>query len=172
MSEKLNAMMKGKGLKAIVFLGLAGILLILFSDMTGDDETQDNTAAVQDTAAVAYEQYIDATEERLRKTLEKINGVGKADVMITAVGSGEYVYAQNSKRESDPDSVSESGEYVIIGGNGDKKALVRKVDNPEIMGVVVVCEGGESNVVKEKVYNAVSAAFGIPSQKIFVTGSK
>ena len=172
MSEKLNAMMKGKGLKAIVFLGLAGILLILFSDMTGDDETQDNTAAVQDTADVAYEQYIDATEERLRKTLEKINGVGKADVMITAVGSGEYVYAQNSKRESDPDSVSESGEYVIIGGNGDKKALVRKVDNPEIMGVVVVCEGGESNVVKEKVYNAVSAAFGIPSQKIFVTGSK
>ncbi|MBQ7046907.1 MAG: hypothetical protein IJN85_04100, partial [Oscillospiraceae bacterium] len=96
MSEKLNAMMKGKGLKAIVFLGLAGILLILFSDMTGDDETQDNTAAVQDTADVAYEQYIDATEERLRKTLEKINGVGKADVMITAVGSGEYVYAQNS----------------------------------------------------------------------------
>lgn len=172
MNEKLNSIFKGKGLKAIVFIGLAGILLILFSDITGDDKPQNEAKGSEDTVAVGYEQYITEAEEKLRLTLEKINGVGKADVMITAKGSGEYVYAQNSKKETDSDSVSESGEYVIIGGSGDKKALVRKVDNPEIMGVVVVCEGGESNVVKEKVYNAVSAAFDIPSQRIFVTGSE
>ncbi len=112
------------------------------------------------------------SDKSLIENAEPVNGEITASSSVNDKATGEYVYAQNSKRESDPDSVSESGEYVIIGGNGDKKALVRKVDNPEIMGVVVVCEGGESNVVKEKVYNAVSAAFGIPSQKIFVTGSK
>lgn len=172
MSEKLNMLTKGKGLRLIILLGLAGILLILFSDCTAKEKTQVNNSSFQDEAAAEYLEYVEDMEQKLRETLEKINGVGKADVMITAKGSGEYVYAQNSKSETDGNSFSESGEYVIIGGNGDKKALVRKIDNPEIMGVVVVCEGGESNVVKEKVYNAVSAVFGIPSQKIFVTGSK
>lgn len=92
--------------------------------------------------------------------------------MITAAGSGEYIYAKDEKVDTDSESVSKDEKYVIIGGNGQKQALVRKIGNPEISGVVVVCEGGESSVVKEKVYNAVAAAFNIPSQKIFVAGSK
>ena len=73
--------------------------------------------------------------------------------MITAAGSGEYIYAKDEKVDTDSESVSKDEKYVIIGGNGQKQALVRKIGNPEISGVVVVCEGGESSVVKEKVYN-------------------
>lgn len=171
MNEKISGFLKGRGVKIIVILGLAGMALILFSDIfsgksnTAQKETTDNMAVQE------YESYVAEMEKRLESTLEKINGVGNADVMITAVGSGEYVYAKDEKTETDSDSVSKDEQYVIIGGSGDKKALVRKVDNPEIMGVIVVCEGGDSNVVKEKVYSAVSAAFNIPSQKIFVAGS-
>lgn len=171
MNEKISGFLKGRGVKIIVILGLAGMALILFSDIfsgrsnTAQKETTDNMTVEQ------YESYVAEMEKRLESTLEKINGVGNADVMITAAGSGEYVYAKDEKTETDSDSVSKDEQYVIIGGSGDKKALVRKVDNPEIMGVIVVCEGGDSNVVKEKVYSAVSAAFNIPSQKIFVAGS-
>lgn len=171
MNKKISGFMKGSGVKFIVILGLAGMALILFSDIFSGKKKTEDKKYVDESVAVGYESYIAEMENRLKNTLEKINGVGKADVMITASGSGEYVYAKDEKNDSDNDRISKDEKYVIIGGSGDKKALVRKIDNPEIMGVVVVCEGGESNIVKEKVYNAVAAAFNIPSHKIFVAGS-
>lgn len=46
--------------------------------------------------------------------------------MITAAGSGEYIYAKDEKVDTDSESVSKDEKYVIIGGNGQKQALVRK----------------------------------------------
>ena len=159
MVDKISGIFKSAGTKLIVILGLAGMALILFSDFIIPDKEAVKQEAASDDVLTDYESYVKEMEQRLKTTLEKIDGVGKADVMITAAGSGEYIYAKDEKD-------------VIIGGNGQKQALVRKISNPEISGVVVVCEGGESSVVKEKVYNAVAAAFNIPSQKIFVAGSK
>lgn len=172
MNEKISGFLKGRGMKIIVILGLAGMALILFSDIFSDKSNTTEKKTTDNMTVEQYESYVAEMEKRLESTLEKISGVGNADVMITAAGSGEYIYARDEKTETDSDSVSKDEQYVIIGGSGDKKALVRKVDNPEIMGVIVVCEGGDSNVVKEKVYSAVSAAFNIPSQKIFVAGSE
>lgn len=171
MNEKISEFLKGRGVKIIVILGLAGMALILFSDILSGEKDTADTQPSPDTTLTEYEIYVSEMEKRLETALEKIGGVGNVDVMITAAGSGEYVYAKDEKTETDSNGSSKDEKYVIIGGNGDKKALVRKVSNPEIMGVVVVCEGGESNVVKEKVYSAVAAAFNIPSQKIFVAGS-
>lgn len=171
MNEKISGFFKGRGVKLIVILGLAGMALILFSDIFSGGKKTEEKETADNIAVESYESYVAEMEKRLENTLEKISGVGKADVMITAAGSGEYVYARDEKTETDSDSISKEEQYVIIGGSGDKRALVRKVETPEIMGVIVVCEGGDSNVVKEKVYNAVSAAFNIPSQKIFVAGS-
>ncbi len=172
MNEKITGFLKGRGVKLIVILGLAGMALILFSDILSGDKKTDDTKAVTDSTVMEYENYVSEMESRLESTLEKINGVGKADVMITAAGSGEYIYAKDQKTDTDSNGISKDEKYVIIGGSGDKKPLVSKISTPEIMGVVVVCEGGESNVVREKVYKAVAAAFDISSQKIFVTGSK
>ena len=169
MVDKISGIFKSAGTKLIVILGLAGMALILFSDFIIPDKEAVKQEAASDDVLTDYESYVKEMEQRLKTTLEKIDGVGKADVMITAAGSGEYIYAKDEKVDTDSESVSKD---EIIGGNGQKQALVRKIGNPEISGVVVVCEGGESSVVKEKVYNAVAAAFNIPSQKIFVAGSK
>ena len=172
MVDKISGIFKSAGTKLIVILGLAVMALILFSDFIIPDKEAVKQEAASDDVLTDYESYVKEMEQRLKTTLEKIDGVGKADVMITAAGSGEYIYAKDEKVDTDSESVSKDEKYVIIGGNGQKQALVRKIGNPEISGVVVVCEGGESSVVKEKVYNAVAAAFNIPSQKIFVAGSK
>lgn len=172
MVDKISGIFKSAGTKLIVILGLAGMALILFSDFIIPDKEAVKQEAASDDVLTDYESYVKEMEQRLKITLEKIDGVGKADVMITAAGSSEYIYAKDEKVDTDSESVSKDEKYVIIGGNGQKQALVRKIGNPEISGVVVVCEGGESSVVKEKVYNAVAAAFNIPSQKIFVAGSK
>ncbi len=171
MNKKISLLLKGKGVRYVVILGLAGMALILFSDIfSGSSSKTAEKETSEPSASIEYKEYVSEMESRLRGILEKIGGVGKAEVMITAAGSGEYVYAKDEKSDTDGSSISRDEKYVIIGG-GNKNALVRKIDNPEITGVVVVCEGGESNVVREKVYSAVAAAFDIPSQKIFVTGA-
>lgn len=119
-----------------------------------------------------YESYADDTEKRLREILEKIEGVGKAEVMVTIVGTEEYIYAQEEKVKNGKDDFSSESEYVLIGSGGEKQALLRKVMNPQINGIVVICEGGDSNIVKERIYNSVSAVFDISASQIYVTKLK
>jgi len=120
----------------------------------------------------SYESYADDTEKRLREILEKIEGVGKAEVMVTIVGTEEYIYAQEEKVKNGKDDFSSESEYVLIGSGGEKQALLRKVMNPQINGIVVICEGGDSNIVKERIYNSVSAVFNISASQIYVTKLK
>jgi stage III sporulation protein AG len=49
---------------------------------------------------------------------------------------------------------------------------VKKIQTPEISGVVIVCEGGGKSKVCEKIYRAVSTALGIPTTKIYVAEMK
>ena len=107
----------------------------------------------------------------MKRILEKIDGVGKADVMVTVVGTEEYIYAEEEKIKTGENDSSEEKQYVIIGSNGDKQALLKKIVSPEISGVVIICEGGDSNIIKERVYNTISAVLNISSQKIYVTKS-
>ena len=61
---------------------------------------------------------------------------------------------------------------MIIDNGSKKEALVKKIQTPEISGVVIVCEGGGKSKVCEKIYRAVSTALGIPTTKIYVAEMK
>ena len=39
---------------------------------------------------------------------------------------------------------------------------------PEIRGVIVVCDGGDNIIIREKVISAVSGAFGISTTRVSV----
>ena len=73
--------------------------------------------------------------------------VGEANVMVTL-------------------DTSEQTEY---GKNAD---MLLSVTAPKVRGVIVVCEGGNSVSVKEKVIEAVTGVFGISSLRISVSGSR
>ena len=60
---------------------------------------------------------------------------------------------------------------VILDGLVPENHLVRKIENPEITGVLIVCDGGDDIGVKEKVINAVSTVLNIPSNRVYVTNS-
>ncbi len=165
--------LKGTGkTKLILFLGIAGIAAIFLSDIIFTDKSKEKaySADIPDTGG--YETYVSETEKRLSDLLGEIDGVGKAQVMLTVSGTEEYVYAEEEKSDMDSERTARENKYVIIGGSSGKEALLRKIENPEISGVVIVCEGGDSSIVKESVKSAVSAAFGLPSNKIFVAKSK
>ena len=43
---------------------------------------------------------------------------------------------------------------------------------PEIRGVAIVCEGGDSEFIKEKITNSVTAALDITSKRVYICGRK
>lgn len=159
-----------KKLRIIVIIGLAGILLIFLSEILATNEKSQKN---KDMIVVSEEDYKKQIEAELTDILSEISGVGKARVMVTLAGTTEIIFAQeeNIKKEESADKYSEDyqNKYVIIDSGGSKEALVRKVMKPEINGVLIVCEGGDSPTVSEKVYKAVSTVLGISSKKICVS---
>ncbi len=160
---------KGAGIKIIIFLGIAGMIVILFSELFEGKEKSNNNS---DKMSQSYETYAQDMEGRVKRMIEKIDGVGKSEVMVTISGTEEYVYAQEGKVKNGEKDFSSESEYVIIGSGGEKQALLKKIVNPEISGVAVICEGGDSSIVKERIYSVISAVFNISSKNIYVTKLK
>ncbi len=171
LNEIIKSLKNGGGIKIVIFLGIAGMVLILFSELFESSEKKENKTISSDFSS-SYDTYAQDMENRLKIMLEKIDGVGKAEVMVTVGGTEEYIYAQEEKVKNGEKDFSSENEYVIIGSNGDKQALLKKVISPEISGVAIICEGGDSNVVKERIYSTISAVFDISSNKIYVTKLK
>lgn len=171
LTEKIKEKTTGiKDLKKLVLLGIIGMILILFSSFFPDNKKEkkhEEKYHVSD-----YAEYL---ERQVEKILGEIDGVGNVSVMLTVSGTEEYIYAQENResRTSGSDSTSSQNEnsYIFEQKDGDKTALVKKIINPDVSGVVVVCDGGNRSAVKEKIYEAVSVALGVPSNRIFVTAS-
>lgn len=161
-----------KNVRLLVVLGFAGMILILLSEFLPEKNKAEN----REGSDYSVSEYADQMERQVEEILGKIEGVGKVSVMLTVEGTEEYIYAQESKESISSGAENSSqqleSKYIFVQKNGDKDALVKKVINPRISGVVVVCEGGDDSSTREKIYNAVSVSLGIASNRIYVAGSK
>ncbi len=131
-----------KGIKLIFAAGLILILLIAFSGLftrSGSKETEQVRSSAEELSA--YESML---EQRLTDILSQIEGVGSVKVMVTLDDTGETEYGKNAD-------------------------MLLSVTAPRVRGVIVVCDGGDSITVKEKVVGAVSGVFGINTLHISVT---
>lgn len=173
-AEKIRSL--DKKTKIILAAGLAGMGLILFSEFIPSknknvQSTAESAACYSDDET---EQYKQQTEKELKEILEKIDGVGECEVMVTLEGTTEYIYAENLSEYTDTDGEKSSNkhenEVVMIEQDGTKQALVRKIVKPQITGAVIVCEGGGDLKVNERVIKAVKAALNLSSGKICVEG--
>jgi len=154
-------------LKAAVAVGIIMIILILTLDLS-EEEMSRAEASGKTISFEASDIYAKDIENKLSGLLEAIEGVGKAEIMLTITSTEEYVYAETYKQGS---SQAEN-DYVIIDKGSQKEALIKKINNPEISGVVVVCEGGDDPRICEKIYKAVSTALNISTTKIYVAEMK
>lgn len=160
----------GKGLKLIVIVGLIGMALILISEIMPNDkksELEKNSAYSADTTDFQKE-----TERKLEDILNSVRGVGKARVMVTVKGTEEYIYAEEEKNSVNADGAKQikqkENKFLVIDSGGEKEALLKKIINPQINGVVIVCEGGDNAKVCESIYKTVSTVLDIPTSKIYV----
>lgn len=178
--EKLvEAMKADKKLTIIVFVGLAGILLLLASELIHLPQKQE-TQSPPETTQTEYS-YAEDIEKRLTDIVSSISGAGKTKVMVTLENGVESVYAADEKQSNERSSEEKTGgmevneknsresAYIILQSNGSRdEGLVIKVIQPKIRGVAIVCEGGDSAYVQQRITQAVTAVLDIGASRISI----
>ncbi len=159
--------------KIILIAGIVGIALIFLSNFHfGNSQETAVEVKVDETSAV--ETYRLRLSEEMGNMLAGIEGVGKTKIMITLEQTMQTVYAteedNQSKTEGSNIQTDLNKSYVIIREeNGGENGLTITTVLPKVKGVLVVCEGGGKEEIKENVIHAVSAALGISSSRICVS---
>ena len=129
--------------------------------------------------------YVGEMEIRLEKILSQVSGVGQADVLITLENGRRSVYAVNEKQSDEAGATYANGEiakseqigdteqsYLLVDNGSGKAPLELTSTEPTIRGVVVVCEGAKSSVVKKKVLDAVTTSLGVGANQVCILESK
>jgi stage III sporulation protein AG len=174
-------------------LFMAGILIILLSfpsvlgtfrsseEATKERETQD----VQNhTNTTSYDEntYISEMENKLKEVLKKVSGVGDVEVMITTEGTTERIPLKDSSSTEESldeddgeggsrtDNSAQREESTVLVTNEDGKSVpyILQELEPEIEGVVVIAEGGDNDMIKMDIMQAVEVLFDVPAHKVIV----
>ncbi len=167
----------GSGDKLSSDKGNSGVSNSSYGTSSGSDSL--NISSVADTS---LDTYIDSLESQLEEILSSVDGVGRVNVMITLKGSStkevlmEEPYTESLVDETDSEggvrnNSEKSQDYRVIyeeNGDGDTVPFVISETTPDIAGVAVVAEGGDSATVKEKITSIIKALFGIEINKIAV----
>ena len=90
-------------------------------------------------------EYKEALEKRLEKLCSEVDGVGRCTVMVTFSRGEENTYKGSQLTESKP---------------------------PRVLGVTVVCDGGDSAQVKARLSQMLCALFDIGANRVAVLPSK
>ncbi|MBE6586034.1 MAG: hypothetical protein E7645_05850 [Ruminococcaceae bacterium] len=115
---------------------------------------------------LSMETYRRAIESRVKEICGRVSGAGEVFAMVNLAGGYEYVYATDQKTNG----TGSSYEYIVIGRGEDERVVYLTERVPEILGIGVVCTGGNSTAVRNEITALLSAAFGVGSHKIYVTG--
>ncbi len=145
----------------IILIGLIGVILVIFSDLS--------SVSIDDNDEVNYDVQLSdcaETEEKLKNIIENINGAGETVVYITYDCTSETIYATDTDEKKSSDEIHTKKEYIVTDND---MAIALKTVYPEVRGVAVVCRGGADPVVKEKIYSAVMALFGISMNRISIS---
>ncbi|MGC4019524.1 MAG: stage III sporulation protein AG [Muricomes sp.] len=174
------------GKNQLLILLLVGILLVVIVIPTSDKKTSDRTDDPKISESSGnpnsdfdeeYEQYL---EKRVGRALEYVQGVGKAEVVITLKSSSQKVVEKDQQssnqvtREEDSsggtrsvqDNTADRTSVYAQSSDGSQSPYVSKKLTPEIEGVVVIAQGGDNPVVVQNITEAIQALFGVEAHKI------
>lgn len=167
--------------RLLISVGLLGLLLIFLSELGGSE----NLKVASMSQTVENEAYIQSMEDKLGKLVEQVSGAGNCHVMVTLEQGTQYVFASESKKVIDETQSRDGNEnskvqqkdnsesrIVVLEENGVSRPLVETSKEPQVKGVVVVCEGGSSSIVRERVTEVLTTVLGIGSHQVCVVPSK
>lgn len=175
LNDFLMKLKSDKKLLVILVLAVSGSLLLMISEVLPAAKKENEVKTGEND--IYLTEYTRSLEKNLEAIISNISGAGKCRVMITLECAVEKVYAQNVKSEiesyEDKDIKNGTGEYIIIKSDaGTQGGLLITVMEPKIRGVAVVCEGGDSYLIKEAITDTVTALFSIRGNKVSVAKMK
>ncbi len=174
--KKLSVKLKNP--RFLIIIGISGMVLILISSFLGDNskKTESNT---EEKTNITAEEYRKELEKSVSMLVESITGDSSPQVVITLESGIKYSYADVKETtvedESSSGRVSTGSEqkhsYVTVKtADGGEEALLVTTQMPEVRGVAIVCEGGDNEIINEKIQNAVTAALNITSKRVYIAG--
>ena len=164
LSEKLK---KDKKLLLTVAAGILGIVFIVISEFIPKSSYKKAETGEQNKNSVSS--YEETLEKRLESIISSVDGAGRVQVMVTLDTSEQTQYAKDEKENSKSGDKSYEKKFVLT---DDDSGVVLKTTEPEVRGVIVVCDGGDNAAVKNGITSAVRAALSVDSNKITVLKMK
>lgn len=183
-----------------VILILAGVALMIISDLAKPDKNHEPAAVLKEEEA--NEEYAETFgsskdaeetikllekqyEDEMKEVLNEIVGVHDVMVFVNIEATKKNVYEKNMtlKNQTTVEEDKEGGtrkvedqstedELVLI-REGDKEVpLISETKKPEIKGVLIVAGGAEKLQVKKWIVEAVTRGLDVPSHKVAVMPKK
>ena len=148
--------------KYVLLLLVVGLALLLWP--AGEKEREEESSP--ETALEDFD--LDALEEKLSRTLSRIEGAGKVTVALTVKSGMEQVPLTDRSTSAAERGNSVEEKTVIISTGSGQEAVVRVRRGPVFQGAVVVSEGGDRAEVRLLLTQAVAALTGLGSDRITV----
>ena len=155
--------LKSKKIYLLIALIFVGAVIIIFgkNDTTQSEDVKSGIEELDPT------KYSEMLEERIEELCNRVDGVSGAHVVVTLKGGYQAIYATDLQSGN----TTTKNQTVVIGSGAKEQAILKGYTYPEIAGIGVVCRGGDSYEVKNKIVSLISSAFDISANKIFVVGS-
>ena len=154
--------------KKLMIIGIIGIILIGISSFS-PFSSEEEKAEIKTTDPESYRLQ---TQEQIKSVVIGITGNKDVKVAITLERGSLYEYeSERQENISEGDSIKreESTKTTTVQkGSGSEDALIITEYMPQIRGVAIVCKGIENSAVKEEIANAVAAALGITSKRVYI----
>lgn len=160
---------KGKIIALTVML--FGAVLLIFSSVFESKSTEKESVSFTDELS----EYSAMLEDSLKRAVSEIVGDESTSVMITFESTFENVYYSdavvNEAVTADKTDRKSEKQLVLTGDAGRaQNPVVVKMLSPKVSGAVIVCRGGDSEAIKQRVTELASCALNISKNKIYVTG--
>ncbi len=156
----------------------AGIFTSSGTEITAQQEAvETGTRAV---TAGSTEEYTAYLEEKLKKMLESVRGLGEVEVMITLESSEEKIVEKDmtAERSNTEEQDSEGGTRTVSSSNTGYQTIyqegsqgspfVVKTITPKVEGVLVVAEGAGKGNMTSEITQIAQALFGVEAHKVKV----
>jgi stage III sporulation protein AG len=155
--------LRSKKIYLLAVLIFVGVIIII----VGKREPQISEDVKSSIEELDPSQYSEMLEARIEELCNRVDGVSGAYAVVTLKGGYQAIYAIDSQSGN----TSSKNQTVVIGSGSGERAILEGYSYPEIAGIGIVCRGGDSYDVKNKIVSLVSSAFDISANKIFVVGS-
>lgn len=162
-------MKKNGSFKYLLIALCVGALLFLVGSLAigeGDDKKDDIGEQTRN-ELIGFFEYKELLEEEIEGICMGVSGVRGVSAVVFFSEVGGSLYAQNS--QSGGTTGNQKNEYVIIGSGSNAHALYLGESLPKLSGIGVVCDTGGDLAKRNEILALLSAAYGLPMTRIYVS---